>query len=370
MKTRLDKISINGFKSIKALHDFSLESLNIMVGCNGAGKSNFMDFFRMLSAMSQESLVAFITEKGGPDGFFYNGPAETKKVDAHLVFGENEYRFDLTPTVNGLMVKNEEVMYKKTPHWKSMGGGTLESGLKSWKGQSSRVGSWPSVEHHVYEAVSDWTIYHFHDTGMTATMRRDQPVRDRNRLNPDASNIAAFLLSIHDHFPNQYQHIISTIQLVAPFFDDFILEPEKKGENEVVRLEWRQKGSQFPFQPWQLSDGSIRFICLATALLQPDPTLPSTILIDEPELGLHPFALDVLAGLIRDASTRTQVIVSTQSSPLLNHFEPEEIIVVDRKAGASQFKRLEREPLTKWLEQYSLGELWHKNIFEGGPVRE
>jgi predicted ATPase len=199
-------------------------------------------------------------------------------------------------------------------------------------------------------------------------MRRDQSVRDWRELNPDASNIAAFLLRLKIKYPQSYLNIRETIQLIAPFLDDFLLEPENKGENEVVRLEWRQKGSSFPFQPYQLSDGTIRFICLATALLQPDP--PSTIVIDEPELGLHPFALEVLAGLFRDASERTQLIISTQSATLLNQFDPDEVIVVDRVDGASRFQRLDAESLLEWTKDYALGELWQKNVFEGGPSHE
>lgn len=370
MKAKLDQITINGFKSINELTDLPLGNLNIMVGCNGAGKSNFMDFFRMLSAMSREGLVAFVTEKGGADGFFFNGPQITSEINAHLIFGLNEYLFTLAPTVNGIMVKNEQIMYKKGGGWKFMGGGRLESGLKSWKDKRSDWGAWPAAEHHVYEAVSNWTIYHFHDTSMTAKMRREWSVRDCYRLNQDASNIAAFLLDIREDDIDSYERIVSTIQLVAPFFDDFILEPEKKGENEVIRLEWRQKGSNFPFQPWQFSDGTMRFICLATALLQPRSQMPSAILIDEPELGLHPFALDVLAGIMKEAADQTQLIVSTQSAALLNHFEPEDILVVDRQEGQSTFKRLDRQALSGWLEDYAMGELWQKNVIDGGPACE
>jgi predicted ATPase len=143
---------------------------------------------------------------------------------------------------------------------------------------------------------------------------------------------------------------------------------EEEGENKVTRLEWKQKGSSFPYQPWQLSDGTIRFICLATALLQPEP--PSTILIDEPELGLHPFALEVLAGLIHEAAQKTQVIVSTQSPLLLNHFEPEHVVVVDREAGASRFQRLDAKALSVWLDDYALGELLQKNVIEASPRYE
>jgi len=203
---------------------------------------------------------------------------------------------------------------------------------------------------------------------MLAPMRRDQLVQDWERLRPDAANIAAFLLALGKSQPDRYQLIRDTVRLIAPFFDNFLLRPEERGGNEQVRLEWRQTGSDFPFQPNHLSDGTIRFICLATALLQPNP--PSIIVIDEPELGLHPFALSVLADLIQSASERTQIIVSTQSPTLVDYFEPKDVVVVNRVNGRSEFQRLETEQLKEWLDDYSLGELWQKNVVRAGPTHE
>ena len=183
-------------------------------------------------------------------------------------------------------------------------------------------------------------------------MRRDQLVRDRDRFRHDASNVAPFLLHLKETKEGHYQLIRDTVRLIAPFVDDFLLRSEVRGDNEQVRLEWLQKGSDFPFQPSHLSDGTIRFICLATALLQPFP--PATIVIDEPELGLHPYALAILADLIQSASQRTQVIISTQSPTLLDYFEPEQVIVVNRKAGRSTFERLAADQLKQWLSDYSV----------------
>jgi len=365
----LSYLSIKGFKSIRSLQDFELNPLNLLVGANGAGKSNFVSFFRMLRAMSEEGLANFVTENGGADGFFFGGPKETREIEAHLKFGKNEYKFTLVPTASvKLMVKKESTLYTGGGGWKHHSSGDIESQLKHWKEKKSDWGPYLGPESYVNEAVSSWLVYHFHDTSTTSGMRRDQSVRNRRELQPDASNIAPFLLRLKLKRVDYYEKILETVQIIAPFLDDFLLEPENQGGNDVVRLEWRQKGTSYPFQPWQLSDGTIRFICLATALLQPSP--PSTIVIDEPELGLHPFALDVLAGLIRDASERTQLIVSTQSATLLNHFEPAEVIVVDREKGSSRFRRLDAESLTEWLKDFALGELWQKNVFDGGPSNE
>lgn len=365
----LEKITIKGFKSVRSLEGFELKRFNVLVGPNGAGKSNFVDFFRLLRAMAEQSLASFVLEHGKADTFLFNGPKITNEIFAHLTFGQNEYRFTLSPTVTGeLVVVREEVLYRGGGSWATKTRGRSESGLKEWKNEQSNWGKYPGPGHYVYESVSSWTVYHFHDTSATAPMRRVQSVRDFRELQSNAGNIAAFLLHLKQSARQNYEQIRYHVQLVAPFFDDFLLEAESSGPAELVRLEWQQKGIPTPLQPHQFSDGTIRFICLVTALLQPRP--PTTIVIDEPELGLHPFALGVLANLLRQTAEQTQIIISTQSPPLLDAFDAQDIIVVDREAGASTFRRLDSATLKEWLEEYSLGQIWQKNVFRGGPASE
>ena len=241
-----------------------------------------------------------------------------------------------------------------------MGSGQTEPQLLKEKDKRT-----PSVASYIYNSISSWKIYHFHDTSSLAPMRRSEAVYDHEYLRFNGANIAPFLLGLKYEQDNVYQEIIETIRLVTPFFDDFILKPD---QNEKVRLLWRQKGSDYPLKPHHLSDGTLRFICLTTALLQPEP--PSTMIIDEPELGLHPYAIGILAELIKATAQKTQLIISTQSPLLVDYFEPEDVIVVDREHGASVFKRLDKENLAQWLENYSLGELWCKNIVSGVPIYE
>lgn len=196
-------------------------------------------------------------------------------------------------------------------------------------------------------------------------MRRDGAIEDVQELRPNAENLAAFLRGLREQHPERYQRIRETVQIIAPFFDDFLFSPRKKGDAEYVRLDWRQKGSTFPFQPWHLSDGTIRFVALVTALLQPRP--PSTLVVDEPELGLHPAALRVLAALMHEASVATQLVVSTQSPLLVDHFAADDVVVVRRSGAQSLFERQSAADLERWLEQYTLGELMQKNVVETGP---
>jgi predicted ATPase len=362
MGRSIKDISIEGFKSIRKLDNFELKPLNILIGANGAGKSNFVDFFRLLRAMAEENLTGFVNKQGGADGFFYLGPRITSRIQVHLRFGHNQYKFTLEPTAsNELLIAEEQICYGT--HWEGIGNGQKESMLRSVKDERSRWGHYPGMGHYVHDALSSWTVYHFHDTSALAPVRREQSARDFDYLRPDASNIAAYLLSLKTKQQAVYELIRDTVRLIAPFFDDFVLRPDEKGGEEKVRLEWMQKGSDFPFQPSQLSDGTLRFICLTTALLQPEP--PATLVIDEPELGLHPHALEVLAGLLRKASQRMQVVVSTQSAPLLSQFEPADVVVVSRNDGASEFRRLDEGQLNAWLAEYTLGELWQKNYVEG-----
>jgi len=368
MGTALKKLTIRGFKSIENLQDFEMRPLNVLIGANGSGKSNFVDFFRMLRVIADEGLQKFINVQGGGDGFFFLGPKQTPQITAHMEFGDNIYEFDLIPASNGSVQISEERVLNTGKGICSLRPKPISSGFSEslLKHRATTFGQRRGEPGFVYDSISNWTVYHFHDTSMLAPMRRDQSVRDYERLRHDASNIAAFLMHMKQHNEGAYRLIRDTVRLIAPFFDDFLLRPEERGGNEVVRLEWQQKGSDFPFQPNQLSDGTIRFICLTTALLQ--PCLPAMIVIDEPELGLHPYAISMIADLIKSASERTQVVICTQSPILLDHFEPEDLITVNREQGHSTFDRLEPNELDLWIDEYSVGELWQKNVIRGGPT--
>lgn len=375
MKGAIKNLSIAGFKSIRELKDLELKSLNVLIGANGAGKSNFIQVFRMLMAMSQKNFQKFILENGGADSFLYNGPKITERIVSEFEFqshsphakGNNQYRFILSPTVEESFLISEEREYVTTSP-RSYGSPAPESRLYDFREEKSYDGTVKGVGYYVYQSISSWMVYHFHDTSNNAPMRRSEIIEDKNVLRNNASNIAPFLLRLKEEYSHNYDEIVNAIRIIMPFFDDFTLDTIKMGEAEKVKLTWKQKGSDYPMQPYHLSDGSIRFICLATALLQPNP--PSTIIIDEPELGLHPEAISLLAELIQGAAQRTQVIISTQSPALIDYFSLDDIIVINRKDGASTFERLKETDFNVWLEEYSVGDLWRKNVIVGGTVHE
>jgi predicted ATPase len=226
------------------------------------------------------------------------------------------------------------------------------------------------VDRSVYTTLNaletSWGVYHFHDTSDTAHMKKPCGLNDNIELASDGRNLSAYLYRLREKEKESYRRIVKTIQRVAPFFDDFILRPNPLNE-DMIQLEWKRIDSDIPFLATQLSDGTLRFICLTTLLLQPSHLAPETIIIDEPELGLHPDAITLLGAMIKKASYEKQIILSTQSVDLLNEFEVEDIIVVEHTDNSSSFKRLSAEKLKLWLEQdYSLGTLWCKNLLGGG----
>ena len=196
-------------------------------------------------------------------------------------------------------------------------------------------------------------------------MRRANYLHDNHWLNTDAGNLAAMLFLYRATESIAYRRIVSTVRKIMPEFDDFDLEPSRLNPNNIM-LNWRKRGSDYLFGPHQISDGSLRAIAICTLFLQPEDNLSDVIILDEPELGLHPHALEIIAGLIRAASSKTQVIAATQSQSFLNLFDPSEIVTVEARDGQSIFRRLEPDQLKDWLEDYSIGELWQRNVLLGG----
>jgi predicted ATPase len=319
----------------------SLGSLNVLIGANGAGKSNFIGFFRLLARLMASELNLYVAKTGGPDAVLHYGRKHTLEMAADLRFGNNGYRLTLEPTqANRLLFAREEIYWNYTKQFYSLGAGHSET--------TSTGGQYKNLASYVVSAIQSWIVYHFHDTGDTAPMKQPWALNDNERLRPDGANLAAYLYRLRERSPEHYQRIVDTVRLVAPFFAEFRLRPNPLDPHSI-QLEWQEKGSDFPFLAHHLSDGTLRFICLATVLLQPDNLMPATILVDEPELGLHPYAIELLAALMRQCSDRGhQLIVSTQSVELLNHFEPQEVIVVDRADDQSTFTRLDPAGKRNW----------------------
>ncbi|AOR76442.1 AAA family ATPase [Novosphingobium resinovorum] len=355
---QISKIVVKGYKSIESV-ELRMGSLNVLIGANGAGKSNFIGFFRMIQNILNRNLQNYVGQAGGPDAMLHYGRKLTRSVDGELYFGNNGYLFNLQPTAdNRLMFSREALWWNMKGDWHP-GSGHFET-------KFADRGAHGLIWEHVVPAMRSWRVYHFHDTSSTALVKQLHNVGDNLFLRDDASNLAGFLLLLWTTYPEHYGRIIKTIRLVAPFFGDFLLRPSPFN-TEKIQLEWTELGKDVPFTASALSDGTLRFMCLATVLLQPQELMPAAILIDEPELGLHPFAVTILGGLMKSAAIENQLIISTQSVELVNEFDLEDLIVVDKRAGASTFARPDPQKLSEWMEEYSLGDLWKKNILGGRP---
>lgn len=357
-KNHLSRIKVEGFKSL-AECDLGLNNLNVLIGANGAGKSNFLSFFGLMGALIDNHLQKYVSKAGGPDALLHFGRKKTAMLRAELHFGKAGYKLALEPTNDNRMMFAQEEIWGSSEPGADMRSGHFETDIKFAKFICDSY-------YEVRPRIRAWRTYHFHDTSDSARVKQLHSLSDNLYLRSDASNLAAYLLYLKESHTEHFHRIQKTISLVAPFFGEFLLRSDN-GSPESIELEWFEEGEDMPFKAHHLSDGTLRFICLATLLLQPAEKQAETIIIDEPELGLHPYAITVLAGLLKSASKEKQIIVSTQSVDLLSEFSPEDVIVVDRAGNRSVLSRLDSNSLQSWLEEYSLGELWKKNLLGGRP---
>ncbi len=370
MKRKVDRLVIENFKSIRSC-DIELNDINILIGSNGGGKSNFISFFTMLNTFVEGKFQNFVKKQGGANNLLYFGRKYSSFIRGDIYFKNNRYEFILEADIENRLFFNRETTYfkpsdKDTWFSKTLSTNEYESKLTDQKTHKSDWGPWKGTPFYVYHALKTWRVYHFHDTSVNSPMRTPCNVNENKYLHPDASNLPAFLYMLQRAYPDSFSDIENAFRSIAPFFDRFELEPDRSNP-EIIRLEWKHVDSDYLFTAVHLSDGSLRMLALLTLLLQPDHLLPTTILIDEPELGLHPAAIELLSEIIKSVSKKSQIIISTQSPSLVSHFEPEDIIVVELVEKETIFKRLDKKKLEHWLEDYSLGELWQKNIIGGRP---
>lgn len=355
---QLISLQLAGWKSIRDAK-IELRPLNVLIGANGAGKSNLVSFFKLMNEMMGSRLQVHVGTTGGAESLLHYGSKRTPAIEAEFRFtaeqGQYRYSLRLVPaTGNSLIFDDEKVEFPlegtKWTHEEGFGG-HQESELNakddfpdpSWK----LIGGY----------LSRCRVFHFHDTSLLGPMRRDCLIDANRFLYPDAANLPAMLYLYRERYPTAYRRIVAAVKAVAPSFEDFVLEPLRLNPRNIA-LHWRAKGADYEFGPHQLSDGTLRAIALFTLLLQPEDDLPALIVLDEPELGLHPAALSVLADLLKSTARHSQLLIATQSTALIDHFEVDDIVTVNLRDGSSTFERLDPVRLKEWLEEYTLSELW------------
>jgi predicted ATPase len=378
---KLESIKLSGYKSIasqNAPQTLNFGNSTIIIGANGSGKSNLVSFLQMLNMMTTGALQEFVGKRGSANSLLHYGSKRTARISGELVFadkqGKDVYKFSLAHASGDKLIFTEEtIVWEKNgatkPYEIQLGAGHSESQLPAK--QNSRNGLDAKTAKVIYKILRSCQVFQFHDTSPNSYIRNKVYVDNNKFLFSDAGNLAAYLyvLKSKTEYEKYYNRILKRIRSVIPQFGDFELEPSEINSN-YISLNWKEKNEhQYLFGPHQLSDGSLRFIALAALLLQPPEKLPSVIVIDEPELGLHPSAIGVLASMVKDASRRCQVILATQSPGLFDEFDTDDIIVSERieSENRTTFKTLDSEKLADWLKNYSVSELWEKNVLGGQP---
>lgn len=370
------RLKITNYKSIRD-QEVEVHPLNLLIGPNGAGKSNFISLFRFLERLSEQELQAHVYQGGGIGNFLFNGYEQSDHLRVYLELSEhnqsdylNVFDFTIQSDGEGFHFIQEKVgfwakeEYSTPKTYDRLSEPTKEAILKTVRDTEPGM----KVAQYVYRYLTDLKLFHFHDTSDNAQVKLPQAMDEVYTLKAEAENLAPLLLHFREHHFDYYWRIVEVVRLIYPVFQDFVLEESPAAKGKVM-LRWREKHSGQTFTAKQISDGTLRFICLATLLIQPPGSryVPSTIVLDEPELGLHPFAVQVLAELLQKAAQDKQIIVATQSVSLINYFQPEDLLVVDRgEGGASEFRRLARKDYEEWLDDYSLGQLWERNFLAAG----
>jgi len=369
MRLSLAGLTLRGFKTIRELKDFQLDHLNLLIGPNGAGKSNLLSFFRMLSwAWAPPGcLQTYVAEQGGASSLLCDRPQGTHATGAVLTFetelGPTDYGFELHFAHEDTFVFfNEWYQVKELGVKRPVV--TIAVGHREPKlAERAETGDRSAAA--ILKAIRRMIVYHFQNTAATSRFRNKWNMDDGQWLREDGGNLAPFLYRLQQSAPKYYRRIVETLRLILPFFADFELAPEQ----ESLLLRWRESGTDRVFSASQAADGMLRAMALVALLQQPEDDLPELLILDEPELGLHPFAIQVVADLLQSAAHHTRVIVATQSVSLIDRFEPHDIVVVERPGRESTFRRLDDSELAEWREQYTLSELWEKNVLGGRPAR-
>jgi predicted ATPase len=358
-------ISLSGFKSIREM-SLDLGRMNVLIGPNGGGKSNLLSLFQLLREISNGSLQTYVAKSGGADRFLFGGAKITQSVQASVDIetsaGPCTYEFVLELSAGDSLVLGEERVL-------APGDSRDDKHLYSdpQPHRESRFDPDTELLREVWSMMQSGRVHHFHDTSWTAAPRRHVYLEDNRALHGDAGNLAAFLYRLKVVKPAVYRRIVQVIQQSAPWFGEFVLQPSELNPVNIL-LNWHEAGSDTTCGPHLISDGTLRMMALVTLLLQPEEELPPLLVVDEPELGLHPMAVNGVASLLNGVSHAVQVVVALQSVAMLDYFDPEDIVVADRDGPQSIFQRLNAVQLADWLDRYTLGELWEKNVLGGSPA--
>ena len=400
---RIESVRIRGFRSLADIELSGLPQAAVLIGANGSGKSNFIRFFELLNWMlGSARLVEFIERQGGADDQLFGGNRRTPRLESEIVLrtagGRSDYRFALTYAHHDRFFFTEECFRFKRDgpqdgsqteaQWHKLGDGQREakivreaqvrdvidlSTITTW-GTERPDSTMHGIKHsivaraeasaEIVDLLGNCAIYQFHDTSDSSNFKQRWDVEDNNYLRNHGGNLAAVLYRLEQEDLRRYEVICRHIGRILPGFDRFVLD-ESYGK---VLLRWQAKGTDKTFGAHLTSDGSLRFFALVTLLNLPPEMLPGVLLLDEPELGLHPAAITLIGGMIKALAEERQIIVATQSPLLVDAFDLDEIFVLDLQDGRTEIRKLDPDKYQQWLDDsFTPGQLWQKNLLGGRP---
>ena len=373
--TKIDSVHICGFRSLADVELPGLSDATVLIGANGSGKSNFIRFFEMLSWMLRSrQLGEFVERQGGADDQLYGGNTTTPRMQAEILLhterGRNDYRFALSYAHPDRLIFTDEAFrfhsntVSTEAPWQYLGSGYREAEIVE-AAYSANSGDFNQrTARVIVNLLRSCSVYQFHDTSDSSNFKKRWDVGDNNVLRTHGGNLAAVLHRLEHEDIKRFETICRHISRVLPVFDRFQIE-ESYGK---VSLRWKAKGMDKTLGAHLTSDGSLRFFALVTLLNLPSEMLPAILLLDEPELGLHPAAVALVGDMIKALAEKRQIIVATQSPLLVDVFDLSEIVVLELRDGQTQFKRLDPDAYRVWLDDnFTTGELWQKNLLGGRP---
>lgn len=393
---KIDSVRIRGFRSLADVELSGLSNATVLIGANGSGKSNFIRFFEMLRWMLRRQFGEFVERYGGADDQLYGGNTTTGRIQGEVAVGSDlfddlfVYQFALSYAQPDRLIFTEESLGARSEGLREkiglfpIGGDgrreaeiveaaqsvnppdqiaqqvdptaeQIERAIQQLKQSYAKV---------ILRLLQSCSVYQFHDTSDSSNFKKRWDAEDNNTLHTHGGNLAAVLYRLEHEDIKRFEMICRHISRILPVFDRFQIE-ESYGK---VSLRWKAKGMDKTFGAHLTSDGSLRFFALVTLLNLPPEMLPGILLLDEPELGLHPAAIALVGGMIKTLAEKKQVIVATQSPLLVDAFDLDEIVVVELRDGQTQFKRLDPDAYRVWLDDnFTTGELWQKNLLGGRP---
>ena len=371
--------------------DLPLRNLNVLIGPNGAGKTSLLEIFQLLQRGSQLQLGDFLAENGGIDAVINRGrndhrptklsievtldveserspepmtyTVELFSLQRTLAIGMERLEWQVTSDApqpfryidaNGERIRYYDPVTTKlvTPNWAYQ---TNELALA----QVPKMYQEPEALRNLLAITA---FHSFLDVSSRSAVRLPQPLAPGMRPGPNGDGLYSALFNMRSKAPETYERILALLEQGFPGFQR--LEFDVVGAGQIT-LMWLERHSRQPLYPNQLSEGTLRFLWLIATLLS--PAIPPLLLLDEPEVSLHPELLMLLAGVLQDVSAGSQIVVATHSPDLIRWLKPDEVLVVDKIDGASTFTWADTMHLEAWLEDFTLRDLWLMGNLGGRP---